>query len=121
MSFFIDYIIHYIDYILNKNIHFFDYFFHNIVEFINLYEYHIYRVIMAISDKIKALLKLQGKNNKGLADFLRISDQALSNKFYRDSYSGEDLIKIAEYLECEIAFIAETTKIPLTAGDIKKA
>ena len=74
---------------------------------------------MAISDKVKALLKLQGKNNRGLAEYLGISDQALSNKFYRDSYSGEDLIKIAAYLECEIAFIAGDTKIALTKDDIK--
>jgi len=75
---------------------------------------------MAISDKVKALLKLQGKTNKGLAEYLKISDQALSNKFYRDSYSGEDIILIAEYLECEIAFITGTTKISLSAEDIKK-
>ena len=75
---------------------------------------------MAISDKVKALLKLRGKNNKGLAEYLEISDQALSNKFYRDSYSGEDLIKIATYLECEIAFIAGDTKIALSLDDIKK-
>ena len=74
---------------------------------------------MAISDKVKALLKLQGKNNKGLAEHLGISDQALSNKFYRDSYSGEDLIKIAAYLECELAFITGETKIALTMDDIK--
>jgi len=74
---------------------------------------------MAISDKVKALLKLQGKNNKGLAEYLGISDQALSNKFYRDSYSGEDLIKIAMYLECELAFIAGSTKITLCEDDIK--
>ena len=74
---------------------------------------------MAISDKIKALLKLQGKNNSGLAEYLGISDQALSNKFYRDSYSGEDLIKIADFLGCELAFIAGETKIGLSLEDIK--
>lgn len=74
---------------------------------------------MAISDKVKALLKLQGKNNKGLAEYLEISDQALSNKFYRDSYSGEDLIKIATYLDCELAFITGSTKISLSLDDIK--
>jgi transcriptional regulator with XRE-family HTH domain len=75
---------------------------------------------MAISDKVKALLKLKGKNNGGLAEYLGISVQALSNKFYRDSYSGEDLIKIATYLECEIAFIVDSsTKLALTMGDIK--
>jgi transcriptional regulator with XRE-family HTH domain len=69
--------------------------------------------IMAISDKVKALLKLKGKNNQGLAEYLGISSQALSNKFYRDSYSGEDLIKIAAFLECELAFITGETKISL--------
>jgi transcriptional regulator with XRE-family HTH domain len=68
---------------------------------------------MAISDKVKALLKLKGKNNQGLANYLGISSQALSNKFYRDSYSGEDLIKIANYLECELVFITGETKISL--------
>jgi transcriptional regulator with XRE-family HTH domain len=70
-------------------------------------------VIMAISDKIKALLKLKGKNNQELAEYLGISSQALSNKFYRDSYSGEDLIKVATFLECELAFITGETKISL--------
>jgi transcriptional regulator with XRE-family HTH domain len=74
---------------------------------------------MAISDKVKALLKLQGKNNKGLAEYLGISVQALSNKFYRDSYSGEDLIRIAAYLESELAFIAGSAKIALSADDIR--
>ena len=76
---------------------------------------------MAITDKVKALLKLQGKNNKGLAEYLGISEQALSNKFYRDSYSGEDLIKVATFLECELAFITGETKIALSENDIKKA
>jgi transcriptional regulator with XRE-family HTH domain len=75
---------------------------------------------MAISDKVKALLKLQGKSNTGLAGYLGISAQALSNKFYRDSYSGDDLVKIAAFLECELAFITDSTKIALTLGDLKE-
>ena len=74
---------------------------------------------MAISDKVKALLKLQGKGNRGLAEHLGISEQALSNKFYRDSYSGRDLIRIATYLDCELAFIAGETKIVLSQDDIR--
>jgi transcriptional regulator with XRE-family HTH domain len=75
---------------------------------------------MAISDKIKALMKLRCKDNKDLAVYLGISAQALSNKFYRGSYSGEDLIKIAAFLNCNLAFIAdETTKINLTVDDLR--
>jgi transcriptional regulator with XRE-family HTH domain len=76
---------------------------------------------MAISDKVKALLKLKGKSNSGLAEYLGISAQALSNKFYRDSYSGDDLVKIAAFLECELAFITDSTKIALTLDDILPA
>jgi transcriptional regulator with XRE-family HTH domain len=75
---------------------------------------------MAISDKVKAILKLRGRNNADLAGYLQISVQALSNKFYRDSYSGEDLIKIATFLNCDLAFIVDgTTKINLDINDLK--
>ena len=74
---------------------------------------------MAISDKIKALMKLRGRNNKDLADYLKISVQALSNKFYRDSYSGKELINIAAFLKCDIAFIADETRINLTTDDLR--
>jgi hypothetical protein len=50
---------------------------------------------------------------------LCISDQSLSNKFYRDSYSGEDLIKIVDFLSCELSFIMGETKIGLSLEDIK--
>jgi hypothetical protein len=43
----------------------------------------------------------------------------LSNKFYRDSYSGEDLIKIARFLECDLAFIIDASqKIILDESDL---
>lgn len=61
---------------------------------------------MAISSKVKALLNLTGKDNAGLAAYLGISKQALSNKFYRDSFSGEDLIKVSEYTGCPLAFLS---------------
>ena len=75
---------------------------------------------MAVSSKVKALMKLKGKDNAGLAKHLEISTQALSNKLYRDSFSAADLIKIAAYLGCDLAFIVdEAQKIVLTAEDIK--
>ncbi len=75
---------------------------------------------MAISSKIKALLKLKGKENADLARHLGISTQALSNKFYRDSFSASDLIRIAAFLECNLAFIIdEAQKIVLDESDLK--
>ena len=75
---------------------------------------------MAISGKIKALLQLKGKEQIDLARHLEISKQSLSNKFYRDSFSAGDLIKIADFLGCSLAFIVDSAqKIILDTGDIK--
>lgn len=72
-----------------------------------------------ISDKIKALLKMRGKGNAELAEGLGISTQALSNKLYRGSFSASDLIRVANCLDCELAFILnDKQKITLDAADI---
>lgn len=76
---------------------------------------------MALSSKIKALLTLSGKDHAGLAKKLGISNQALSNKFYRDSFSASDLIKVAEYSGCPLSFQSgDGNKITLDSSDIKK-
>lgn len=75
---------------------------------------------MAIASKIKALLALKGKDHAGLAAHLGIQSQALSNKFYRDSFSAEDLIRIADYLGCPLAFVSDDgTQIVLDKSDLK--
>lgn len=75
---------------------------------------------MAIASKVKALLNLKGKDHAGLAAHFGISSQALSNKFYRDSFSAEDLIKVAEYVGVPLAFIVdENMQIVLDAEDLK--
>lgn len=75
---------------------------------------------MAISSKIKALLNLKGKDHAGLATHLGISNQALSNKFYRESFSADDLIKVSEYIGCPLAFVSDDgVKIVLDKNDIK--
>lgn len=76
---------------------------------------------MAISKKIKVLINLKNKDLEGLANTLGISKQALSNKFYRDSFSADDLIKTAEYLGCDLAFIIDDTqRVVLDKTDIKE-
>ena len=42
---------------------------------------------MSIAGKVKGLLSSNGKDHAGLASALGISSQALSNKFYRDSFT----------------------------------
>ncbi len=75
---------------------------------------------MSVSSKIKALLKLKGRGNEELAKHLNISKQALSNKFYRDSFSTQDLIKISSFLGYALAFVIdESQMIILDESDLK--
>ena len=74
---------------------------------------------MAVADKVKAFLKIKGKDTAELAEYLKISKQALSNKYYRDSFSAEDLIKIADFLQCDLAFIDNTDRVNFDLSDIK--
>jgi len=76
---------------------------------------------MSVSSKIKALVKLKGRENAELAKHLGISSQALSNKLYRESFSVSDLIKISAFFDCDLAFIVDDIqKIFLTEEDIKQ-
>lgn len=76
---------------------------------------------MSIADKVKGLLASNGKDHAGLAATLGISKQALSNKFYRDSFTIADLIAIAEYTGCILAFSSNSGSITvLDKQDIKQ-
>ncbi len=65
-----------------------------------------------ISRDIKSLLAREGKRQKDLIEILKVtSPQAVNNKFARGSWSGSELVKIAEYCGCELAFVSDTNKI----------
>ncbi len=75
---------------------------------------------MSLSTKIKALLNLSGRDHAGLAEHLGISKQALSNKFYRDSFSAADLVKVADFTESRLSFVfPDGNKVVIDNGDIK--
>lgn len=76
---------------------------------------------MAVSEKIKALLAIKGKRQIDLADYFGITRQSMSNKFNRGSFSAADLIKIADYLGCELAFnVNENQRIILAVDDLSE-
>ena len=60
---------------------------------------------MAISDKIKAVLALAGKRQQELAQIFGMTKQTMSNKFARDSWSGKDLAKVANFVGVQLAII----------------
>jgi len=75
---------------------------------------------MSFSQKIKSVLALSGKDHAGLAAYLGISNQALSNKFYRDSFSAADLVKISDFCGSDLAFFTnDGNKIIIDKSDIK--
>jgi transcriptional regulator with XRE-family HTH domain len=76
---------------------------------------------MPVTDKIKALLSINGKKNIELAQYLGITPQSLQNKFARGSFSAEDLIRIADFLGCTLEYnIDDKQKIILDMNDITK-
>ena len=60
---------------------------------------------MTVSDKVRAAIALKGKQNTDAAAALGISTQAFNNKMYRGTFNADELIKIADELNYELAFI----------------
>lgn len=74
-----------------------------------------------VSDKIKGLLSMKGKRYKELAQLFGISEQAMRNKFARGSFSADELIMIADFVGCQLAFeIDNAQKVLLTKDDLRK-
>lgn len=63
-------------------------------------------ITMSISKRIKALLLETDKKQSDLMEVLDMSSkQSLSNKFSNERWSATDLLKIADYCGCKLAFI----------------
>ena len=74
---------------------------------------------MAVAGKVKALLNIKGKKIYELAEHFEMSPQAMRNKLNRNSFSADDLIKVADFISCDLAFIVDNQKITLDLNDIK--
>lgn len=76
---------------------------------------------MNLSDKIKALVKEKKRHNKDLMGCLSVkSTQALSNKYARNTFTAEELVKIADFLGVELAFLDGDKTIAITLEDVQK-
>lgn len=65
-------------------------------------------------------MKIRRKRNGDLARYLGISTQAFSNKLYRGSFSAADLIRVATFLDCELAITGDgVTKITFVESDLR--
>lgn len=60
---------------------------------------------MPVSDKVKGLLVLCGKKQIDLAASFGMSKQTMGNKMARNSWSGSDLARVADFCGCKLAFV----------------
>ena len=60
---------------------------------------------MSISNIVKGLLAIRGIKQIDLASHFGMSKQTMSNKFSRNSWFASDLIKVADFCGCKLAFI----------------
>jgi len=58
-----------------------------------------------VSDKIRSVLALAGKRPTDLANLYETSQQSMNNKLYQNRFSADDLIRIAEFTGCRLAFV----------------
>lgn len=64
---------------------------------------------MAAAKIIKQLLIERHMTVKDLAEKMGIKAQSMSNKLYRDSFSYEEVIQIADILDCDVKVITRDT------------
>lgn len=72
---------------------------------------------MSLSNKIKAFLKLRGVKAKDYSIKLNLSSPSvLDNKYRRQSFTAQDLIKLADLTGTRLAFI-DTNDKPVIVFD----
>ena len=73
-----------------------------------------------ITAKIKSLLAISGKKQVDLARYFGMSGQSMSNKFFRGSFSADDLIRIADFTGAELSFQLGDDRIVLDRSCIRE-
>lgn len=75
---------------------------------------------MSVAKTVKAVLSLKGKRQTDLAEHFNMKPQSMANKMSRDSFSAEDLIKVAEFACCRIAFVLDDGQMLYLESDKKE-
>lgn len=67
--------------------------------------------MLALKDTFKAITKNKKVTQLEMAEMLGISKQNFSNKVQRNTFSPDELVKIADMLGMEIAFIDKDAEV----------
>ena len=60
---------------------------------------------MNTSDKVKAVLSCAGKRQSEYADYIGMRRQNLATKMARNSWSAEDLVRVAGFVGAKVGFV----------------
>lgn len=75
---------------------------------------------MTLSSEIKSLLELRNKKKKELQQYLQLKyPQALTNKFMRNSWSVDDLVKVVNFLDGKLIIKVDNREIEITKEHVK--
>lgn len=89
--------------------------FYGILYIVKVLVLTIYRegedVMLALKETFKAISKEKKVTQQEMADALGISKQNFSNKVQRNTFSPDELVKIADMLDMKIAFIDKNADI----------
>lgn len=73
-----------------------------------------------VNEKVRAVLALSGKKVTELAELYGVSKQSMNNKMMNNRFSADDLIRIAEFTGCRVAFvIGDEQHIYLDPSDLR--
>lgn len=67
-----------------------------------------------IAPTVKSMLVMEGMKRNEAAAALGISAQAMSNKYNRDSFSADDLLKVATAAGYNLAFVRKRDGLMIT-------
>lgn len=76
--------------------------------------------MLTVAETIKEILKIKKVSQVELAEQLGMSKQNINNKFKRNTFSPDELVKIAEFLGMQLAFIDGKQKYIINSSEDTK-
>lgn len=73
--------------------------------------------MLIASETIKEIIKEKNITQVELAEKLGMSKQNINNKFKRNTFSPDELVKIAEALDMQLAFVEEEKVYVIDAAE----
>ena len=74
---------------------------------------------MSMTSKIRDIMLLRGKSTRDMAVILEVEEQSFRNKLARQSFSADDLVKIAGALDAQLYMeLGENQRVRFEQSDL---